>query len=102
MIMGAYVPSFKVRFGLPLIERWQPAFGLIPNSIVVPHYNEFPEIVSRLMFKLPKDTFMIGVDANTALVGSSGAWTAMGQLRVTLRIDGKTTRYLNGQSVPLS
>jgi cyanophycinase len=102
MIMGAFVPSFKLRFGLPLIDRWLPAFELVPNSIVVPHYNEFPEFVSRLMFKLPQGTFMIGVDGNTALVGSSDAWTVMGQLRVTLRIDGKTTHYLNGQSVPLN
>jgi cyanophycinase len=102
MIMGAYVPSFKLQFGLPRIVQWQPAFGLVPNSIVVPHYNEFPEFVSRLMFRIPNGAIMIGVDGNTALVGSGNAWTAMGQLRVTLRIDGKTTRYLNGQPVPLN
>lgn len=102
MIMGAYVPSFKVQFGLPHIVQWQPAFELVPNSIVVPHYNEFPEFVSRLMFRAPKDTIMIGVDGNTALVGSNGTWTTLGQLRVTLRINGKTTRYLNGQTVPLN
>jgi cyanophycinase len=102
MIMGAQVPSFKMRLGLPLIDRWQPAFGLLPNAIVVPHYNEFPEFVSRLMFRIPNGSIMIGVDANTALVGSNGTWMVMGQLRVTLRIDGKTTRYLNGQAVPLN
>lgn len=101
MIMGAYVPSFKLQLGLPRIVQWQPAFGLVPNSIVVPHYNEFPEFISRLMFRAPKGTTMIGVDANTALVGSNGDWTARGQLRVTLRSAGQTTRYLNGQSVPL-
>jgi cyanophycinase-like exopeptidase len=102
MMMGAHVPSFKMHFGLPLIDRWLPAFGLVPNSIVVPHYNEFPEFVSRLMFRIPKGSIMIGVDGNTALVGSNSTWTVMGQLRVTVRIDGRTTRYLNGQSVPLN
>jgi cyanophycinase len=101
MILGAYVPSFKLQLGLPRIVSWQPAFGLVANSIVVPHYNEFPEFVSRLMFRAPKGTIMIGVDGNTALVGSNNSWVVMGQLRVTLRIDGKTTRYLNGQSVLL-
>ena len=101
MMLGAHVPSFKVRFGLPLIDHWLPAFGLLPNSIVIPHYNEFPEFISRLMFRLPNGSNMIGVDGNTALVGSNGDWTVMGQLRVTLRIGGKTTRYLNGQTVPL-
>jgi cyanophycinase len=102
MIMGAYVPSFKMQLGLPRIYQWQPAFGLVPNSIVVPHYNEFPEFMSRLMFRAPKGSIMIGVDANTALVGSNSTWTAMGTLRVTLRVAGKTTRYLNGQAVPLN
>jgi cyanophycinase len=101
MILGAYVPSFKLQLGLPRIVSWQPAFSLVANSIVVPHYNEFPEFVSRLMFRAPKGTIMIGVDGNTALVGSNSNWVVMGQLRVTLRIDGKTTRYLNGQSVLL-
>lgn len=102
MIMGAYVPSFKMQLGLPHIVSWQPAFGLVPNSIVVPHYNEFPEFVSRLMFRAPKGTTMIGMDGNTALVGSNNSWLVMGQLRVTLRIEGKTMRYLNGQSVQLN
>ncbi|HZY43380.1 MAG TPA: Type 1 glutamine amidotransferase-like domain-containing protein [Anaerolineae bacterium] len=102
MIMGAYVPSFKMQLGLPHIVSWQPAFGLVKNSIVVPHYNEFPEFVSRLMFRAPKGTTMIGMDGNTALVGSNNSWLVMGQLRVTLRIEGKTMRYLNGQSVQLN
>ncbi len=102
MIMGAYVPSFKMQLGLPHIVSWQPAFGLVPNAIVVPHYNEFPEFVSRLMFRAPKGTITIGVDGNTALIGSNGTWAVMGQLRVTLRLEGKTTRYLNGQSVLLN
>lgn len=102
MIMGAYVPSFKMQLGLPHIVSWQPAFGLVQNSIVVPHYNEFPEFVSRLMFRAPKGTTMIGMDGNTALVGSNNSWLVMGQLRVTLRIEGKTMRYLNGQSVQLN
>ena len=103
MIMGGYVPSFSLRLGVPWINRWQPAFGLVPDTIVVPHYNEFPEIMVSLMFgRRPAGSFLIGVDAHTALVGSNGSWVVMGAQRVTVRRGREIKRYVRGQSVPVT
>src|SRR5512142_2572308 len=43
MILGAYVPDFSSRMGMPSVREWQPSFALVPHAIVIPHYNEFPE-----------------------------------------------------------
>jgi len=102
MIMGAYVPVFSMRVGVPTINKWQNGFALVPGAIIAPHYNEFPEIFSTLIFGgRPAGTFLIGVDADTALVGSNGRWQALGTRRVTLRRDHMTQRYTQGRSVLL-
>src|SRR5512143_3627977 len=63
MIMGGHVPDFALRLGIPAITRWQAAFGLIPNAVIVPHYNEFPEVMVNVMFgRRPAGSFLIGVD----------------------------------------
>lgn len=102
MIMGAYVPVFSLRMGLPSIGKWQNGFALVPGAIIAPHYNEFPEMFTGLIFGgRPAGTFLIGVDADTALVGSNGKWKALGLRRVTLRRGRTTERYTHGQPVPL-
>jgi len=103
MIMGGHVPDFGSRFGVPSITRWQAAFGLIPNSIVVPHYNEFPEIMVNLMFgRRPTGSFLIGVDAHTALIGLNGSWQVGGTGRVSVRHGRDVQRYTVGQTVNLN
>jgi cyanophycinase len=102
MILGGYVPNFTLRLGVPWIGRWLPAFALVPNAIVVPHYNEFPEVMVNLMFgRRPAGSFLIGVDAHTALVGSNGTWTVQGARRVTIRHGREAKRYTHGQSVSI-
>jgi cyanophycinase len=102
MIMGAYVPVFSRRLGMPSIGNWQSAFALVPSAIIAPHYNEFPEIFSGLMFGgRPTGTFLIGIDADTALVGLNGNWKVLGARRVTLRRDSATERFAPGQPVRL-
>jgi cyanophycinase len=103
MIMGGHVPDFASRFGVPSISRWQAAFGLIPNAIIVPHYNEFPEIMVNLMFgRRPAGSFLIGVDARTALIGLNGAWQVSGTGRVSVRHGRDMRRYTAGQTVNLN
>ena len=102
MIMGAYVPVFSRRLGMPSIGNWQSGFALLPDAIIAPHYNEFPEILSGLMFGgRPAGTFLIGIDTDTALVGLNGSWKVLGARRVTLRRQEKTQRFARGQNVLL-
>ena len=103
MIMGGYVPEFSLKVGVPWIDRWQPSFGLVPNAIIMPHYDEFPEVVVKLLFgRRPPGSYLIGVDGHTALVGVDRTWQVMGAGRVTVRHGKDTKRYTTGQTVPLS
>jgi cyanophycinase-like exopeptidase len=102
MIMGAYVPDFSSRMGMPSVRQWQPSFALVPQAIVIPHYNEFPEMMSGLMFRnRPEGTFVIGIDGHTALVGSGEDWHALGKGRVTIRRGSESHKYSDGQKVIL-
>jgi cyanophycinase len=102
MIMGGYVPEFSLRLGIPSIHRWQPAFGLIPNAVIIPHYNEFPEVTTNLMFGgRPAGTLVIGIDAHTALVGLDHNWQVLGAGRITVRQGREVKRYTAGQTVQL-
>jgi cyanophycinase len=103
MIMGSHVPEFSMRAGVPLINRWRASFALVPDAIVVPHYNEFPEMVVSLIFgRRPPGTYMIGIDGHTALVGLDHTWQVLGAGRVTVKRGRDTKRYTAGQTVPLN
>jgi cyanophycinase len=102
MIMGSHLPKLTRRMGVPWAGEWGAGFGLVPAALVVPHYNEFPEILVSLMFgRRPPGSFLIGVDADTALVGLNGDWQVMGGRHVTLRRGRETRRYTQGQTVAL-
>ncbi|MBI3915292.1 MAG: Type 1 glutamine amidotransferase-like domain-containing protein [Chloroflexi bacterium] len=100
MVMGAHVPKFTRRLGMPSVEKWQSGFALVPDAIIVPHYNEFPEALLKLFTgATPPGSFIIGIDADTALVGSDGTWQVLGAGRVTVRRAGKVERYTAGEGV---
>jgi cyanophycinase len=102
MIMGSHVPAFSKRLGVPWVGGWQPAFELVPQGIIIPHYNELPEIMAGVVFgRRPSGSFLIGVDAHTALVGANGQWRVMGAGRVTLRQGREVVRYTQGQTMLL-
>jgi cyanophycinase len=97
MILGGWLP------GRPSLRQppfWQPAFGLVRRSVVLPHFNEFPTWVHSAMFGLrPRGSFLIGVDAHTALVGSGDIWTVMGRGSVTVRTAHSRRRYAGGEAI---
>ncbi len=102
MIMGSYLPAFSSMAGIPLVSKWQAGFALVPNAIIAPHYNEFPEAMLGLfMGGRPANTFLLGIDADTAMVGMGHDWTVMGARRVTVKRDKETERFVNGQSISI-
>jgi cyanophycinase-like exopeptidase len=103
MIMGGYGPEFSMKAGMPWINRWRASFALLPDAIVVPHYDEFPEVMVPLIFgRRPPGTYLVGIDGHTALVGLDRTWQALGAGRVTVRRGRETKRYTAGQSVSLN
>jgi cyanophycinase-like exopeptidase len=102
MILGSHVPEFSLKAGVPWINRWHESFALVPEAIIVPHYDEFPEVMVSLMFgRRPSGTYVIGVDGHTALVGFDHTWQVMGAGRVTIRRGRDKQRYTAGQSLSL-
>ena len=76
---------------------------LVPEAIVVPHYDEFPEVMVSLMFgRRPPGSYLIGIDGHTALVGLDHTWQVLGAGRVTVRHGRDKKRYTAGQAVSLN
>jgi len=101
MILGSYFPSFSIRRGTPIIQSWQPAFGIVPACVVIPHFNQVPEWLFRLFLPLrPSGTAVLGIDADTALIGQGGTWKVRGLGRVSY-FRGAVQRYRDGEIVPL-
>jgi cyanophycinase len=102
MIMGGFVPEFSMKAGVPWINRWHASFALLPDAIVVPHYDEFPEVMVSLMFgRRPAGSYLIGIDGHTALVGLDHRWQVLGAGRVTVRRGRDKKRYAAGEDFSL-
>ena len=64
---------------------WRDALGIVPGTIVIPHYDAFPEPLSAVIaLAAPSDTVVLGIDEETALIGRGEAWQVHGCGRVTI------------------
>jgi cyanophycinase len=100
MVMGGHVPAFSGSEGTPEVDGWLPGFGLLPDALIVPHYNEIPDdMLASILGDDAPGSLLIGLDADTALVGWGDRWTVMGAGRVTLRRGGQARRYTAGEAV---
>jgi cyanophycinase len=70
---------------------WYPALGLVPNVVVLPHFDRWvarmtPHTLRHLAASLPQGLTLIGVDEDTALVrfGASSGWRVMGRRSVSI------------------
>ena len=92
MIMGARL------LGFPSL---QPAFDLIPNTVIVPHFDEIPAaFVKTVHFFAARDKTVIGIEGNTALVIGEGEREVLGSGGVTIWNHRQRRRYTAGQPVP--
>jgi len=86
----------------PRFVRWDEAMGLVPGTVVAPHYNAIPEpFLVLLALRAPRGCVMVGIDENTALVGREGTWRVMGEGRVTMWRGRHRTRHRDGDLVRL-
>lgn len=91
MIMGALLLGFP---GL------QPAFELIPNSVIVPHFDEIPAaFVKTVHFMVARDKTVIGIEGNTALVIDGERREVLGSGGVTMWNHRQRRRFTAGQAV---
>lgn len=100
MILSKRMPSFR-------LGGTNEGFGIVPAEFIIPHFDAFPAIWKPMVFALQKQLRdgqrMIGVDEDTALIGSlNGEWKAMGKSQVhVFTRDGKTI-YNSGDVVPIN
>jgi len=79
MILAQRVPNFRA-VGLTSMD----AFKVVPATFVIPHFDRMRGLWSAYLFgvrrQLKEDQFILGVDEDTALVGTlNGTWRVMGQ-----------------------
>lgn len=100
MILARRMPSFR-------LAGTTEGFGLVPAAFIVPHFDAIPAVFKPLVLTLKRQLKdgerMIGVDEDTALVGSlNGEWQVMGRSKVHVFTRKGEKVYKSGQSLTLS
>ena len=99
MILGRRMPSFR-------LMKTQKGFDIFPADYIIPHFDAFPAVWKPMVFALQKQLKdgrkMVGIDEDTALVGTlQGEWRVMGKSQVhVFTREGRTT-YQVGDVVPI-
>ena len=72
--------------------------NLVPNSIVMPHYNTFGESWASRLLEVSHGT-LIGIDERTGMLDDgAGTWTVYGAGSVTLYRNQEVEIYVTGKS----
>lgn len=75
-------------------------YQLVPHTIVSPHFDRMPgqiKLYERGFY--PRDLVLIGIDEQTALVGSDTVWRVLGRGHVTIGKHGILKKYREGDEV---
>lgn len=100
MILGSWIPNW------PALTTRRAAFGLLPNAIVLPHFDQmFGRLAVLTQIARPKGGYLLGVDGMTGLLVGTDGWRVLGERRVVID-DGNGRQELRaaddatGQSLP--
>ena len=97
MVLCGHSFDFRLRLA-PWPLRWQHGFDVVPDTLVVPHYDAWPEALCALIaLQAPRGSVVLGIDEETALVGRDGAWQVHGRSRVTVWRGRHRDRYRAGE-----
>jgi len=100
MVLGGHQFQVGGRPFLRLPVGWQDALGLVPDLVVVPHYDAVPEmLVAPLVLAAPEGALVVGIDEETAVVGRDGTWQVQGRGRVTVWRGRRRERHRAGSAV---
>ena len=99
MILAKQIPSFRL---FSTVE----GFGIVPAQYILPHFDAVPvmfkPLISALTGRLKKGERMIGVDEDTAFVGTLGSeWKVMGKSKVHVYTREGNQTYESGQTLLL-
>jgi len=100
MILAKRLPNFR-KLGAASVD----GFGEVAADYIMPHFDHagpFKFLVSMLRRGMKDSEYMLGIDEDTALVGSlGGEWKVMGASTVHLITRKDETLYPAGEVVPL-
>lgn len=71
-------------------RRFKDALGLVPGTVVAPHFDGFGSSWVESVKQTARDVTVLGLDERTAAVHDGEVWRALGPGRVTV-IDGQST-----------
>jgi cyanophycinase len=78
MVQGSHIAGLRGGKGTQ-------GFGLLPNTVVLPHFDEFPSLAGDLVRRLVGHGHqVVGVDGGTALVRHQDRFRAVGRGAVTV------------------
>lgn len=99
MVLGAAILAPRLRRP----RATEPALGLVPDTLILPHYDALPKPLRALAaWAAPGSLTLIGIDEDTALVGAGADWQVLGRGGIELRRAGRRERYESGATVALS
>lgn len=101
MFIGEFLPDLRT-FGL----RQQRAFGILPGSHIIPHFDLICAwrglSVPLLQKLLSEGEYVLGLDEDTALVGKLGqTWTVTGRQKVYLIGKHEAVSFSSGEKLRL-
>jgi len=99
MILANRIPRFR-------ISGTVEGFDIVPAKFIVPHFDAIPAmfrpLAMALMGQLKNSDRMIGVDEDTAFIGTiGGEWTVMGQSNTHIFTREGEQVYESGQTITL-
>jgi cyanophycinase len=78
MVQGSHIAGLRGGAG-------SPGFGLLPDTIVLPHFDEYPSLAGDVVHRLVgRGRNVVGIDGATALVRHQDRFRAVGPGRVTV------------------
>jgi cyanophycinase len=103
MVLAGYQVRSVGRAFVRFPVGWRDALGMVPGTVVIPHYDAFPEPLSAaIALAAPADSLVLGIDEETALVGGHGVWQVHGHGRVTVWRGRHRERIREGESLRLA
>jgi len=98
MIMGEHIPDFR-----SLGIRSKAAFGVLRGATIFPHFDQMMRwrvmLMPMLQSRVRPGEYVLGIDEDTALVGTPGAsWQVMGSGSVYVITKKEVISYDAGKS----